>query len=602
LKTYFPEEEMIDKAYDGKLMKRLLGYLFPYKVFILISIILLIIISSLELVLPIIVKNAIDGPIAAGEEKGLTAIFSLFIGAVTGIFILSYAQTYVLNLLGQKAMYDLRMEIFKKFQTLSFSFFDKNPVGRLITRITSDVDALNQLFTQGVIAIFSDFFILLGIMIILLLMNWQLALVVFMVIPPLFIVVNRFKIKARRGFRILRIKLARLNAYLQENISGMHIVQLFNRQKRNYEIFKNINGEFKDVSLSVIFYIAVFLPLIDLLIAMTLALIIWYGGKKYISGVITIGSLVAFIQYTQIFFRPLRDLSEKYNILQAAMASSERIFKLLDCNEIIPDSSPRNALKESIKGDIEFKSVWFAYEKDNYVLKDISFRVKEGEKVAIVGATGAGKTTISNLVCRFYDIQKGNILIDGRDIKHYCKEDLRSNIAIILQDPFLFSGDIMKNLVLNNDNISMQRVEEVARFVNVHEFISGLSNGYYEEIKERGSNLSLGQKQLIAFARAILYEPRIIILDEATSSVDTETEILIQDALRKLLSSMTSIVIAHRLSTIKYVDRIIVMNKGRIVEEGTHETLLKLNGYYSKLYQLQFKEQEKLFQGLKSSS
>ena len=593
---------MIDKAYDGKLMKRLLGYLFPYKVFILISIILLIIISSLELVLPIIVKNAIDGPIAAGEEKGLTAIFSLFIGAVTGIFILSYAQTYVLNLLGQKAMYDLRMEIFKKFQTLSFSFFDKNPVGRLITRITSDVDALNQLFTQGVIAIFSDFFILLGIMIILLLMNWQLALVVFMVIPPLFIVVNRFKIKARRGFRILRIKLARLNAYLQENISGMHIVQLFNRQKRNYEIFKNINGEFKDVSLSVIFYIAVFLPLIDLLIAMTLALIIWYGGKKYISGVITIGSLVAFIQYTQIFFRPLRDLSEKYNILQAAMASSERIFKLLDCNEIIPDSSPRNALKESIKGDIEFKSVWFAYEKDNYVLKDISFRVKEGEKVAIVGATGAGKTTISNLVCRFYDIQKGNILIDGRDIKHYCKEDLRSNIAIILQDPFLFSGDIMKNLVLNNDNISMQRVEEVARFVNVHEFISGLSNGYYEEIKERGSNLSLGQKQLIAFARAILYEPRIIILDEATSSVDTETEILIQDALRKLLSSMTSIVIAHRLSTIKYVDRIIVMNKGRIVEEGTHETLLKLNGYYSKLYQLQFKEQEKLFQGLKSSS
>jgi len=602
LRISIHEEETLGKAYDSKLMKRLLGYISPYRHFIIISIFILIFISCLELLLPLLVKNVIDGPISSGNYGSLSTFFALYVAAISGIFLFNYAQTYILNMLGQKAIFDLRMEIFNKLQSLSFSFFDKNPVGRLITRITSDVDALNELFTQGVIAIFSDIFILIGIMLIMLTINWQLALVVFTVIPPLFFLVNRFRTKARAGFREVRLKLARLNAYLQENITGMQIVQLFNREKRNYEKFKEINSEYRNAFLSVIFYIAIFLPLVDLLIAVSLALIIWFGGKRYLSGYITIGALVAFIQYTQIFFRPLRDLSEKYNILQSAMASSERIFNLLDCNEIIPDPSSHPAPYKEIKGKIEFDSVFFAYDEDDYVLKDLSFMIKPGEKVAFVGATGAGKTTISNLILRFYDISKGRILIDDKDIKKYSKEELRKNIAVILQDPFIFRGDILRNLVFQDDSTPMEKVVEVAKYVNAHEFINRLSGKYHAPVKERGANLSLGQKQLLSFARALLYEPKILILDEATSSVDTDTEMLIQDALKKLLSNKTSIIIAHRLSTIKYVDRIIVLHNGKIVEEGTHEDLLKRNGYYTKLYELQYKEQESELQGLKASS
>jgi ATP-binding cassette, subfamily B, multidrug efflux pump len=583
-------------------MKRLLKYVYPYWHLALFSTLLLMLISGLELFLPLLVKKVVDGPIANNDINKLIYLSLLYLALVVGGFILNYIQTYFLNLLGQKAMYDLRNEIFTKFQSLSFSYFDKNPVGRLITRITGDVDALNELFTQGVVAIFSDFMLLFGIIGILLYMNLKMALIIFTVFPPLIYVVNQFRTKARSGFRRTRVKLAKLNAYLQENITGMQVVQLFNRERNNYQRFKKQNWEYTEAFLSVVFCYAIFMPAIDILLAITFALIIWFGGSSYLSGIMTIGTLIAFIQYVRLFFRPLRDLSEKYNVLQDAMASSERIFILLDCDEIIPDLSNKKPDVVKIKGKVEFKSVFFAYKGDDYVLKDISFILEQGESVALVGATGAGKTTISNLLCRFYDVSKGKILIDDKDICEYPMEYLRKNISIILQDPFIFSGDIKRNICLLDSDIPMERIIQVAKHVNAHNFIEKLPNGYFEEVRERGSNLSLGQRQLIAFARALLYDPRILILDEATSSVDTDTEILIQEALRKILTFRTSIIIAHRLSTIKHVDRIIVLHKGRIVEEGTHENLIKLNGYYTRLYELQYKEQEFNFQGSISSS
>ena len=584
------DDQVLGKAYDARLMRRLLGYIRPYQGSAWLALGYILAASALSVVPPYLTKVAIDRYIARNDLAGLGLVAALYVAVLAAEFALLYGETWVLNVMGQKIMVDLRMQIFRHLQRLDVAFFDRNPVGRLMTRVTTDVDALNELFTSGVISIFGDVCALAGIVVTLFLMNAYLALAMFSVLPLLVADTFLFKIKVRDSFRRVRTAVARINAFLQENITGTAVVQIFNQEKKQYVKFTRINQEHRDANLQSIFYYAIFYPLLELVGALAIALIIWYGGLKVAAGTLTLGALVAFVQYSDRFFRPISDMSEKYTILQSAMASSERIFKLLDTRPAIV-SPPRPAAAEAVAGRVEFRNVSFAYNPGEPVLEDISFTVEPGERVALVGATGAGKSTVISLLSRFYDVGAGEILLDGIDIRNYDLEGLRRSIGIVLQDVFLFSGSVADNIRLGNPRITDQDVARGAAAVHAAGFVSRLDGGYAAKVGERGSALSVGQKQLLAFARVLAANPKILVLDEATSSIDTETELLIRDAMERLVAGRTSIIIAHRLSTVQNTDRIIVLHRGRIREMGTHQELLRLRGIYWKLYQLQYKDQ-----------
>jgi ATP-binding cassette subfamily B protein len=597
--VFFQEDEILGKAYDARLVRRLWVFLRPYRLTFLFTLALIFLASGVDLLAPLITQFAIDHFIVPLHNTGLSPIDRangvfvmslLFLLLLAAGFALRYYQNYLLSVVGQKIMYDMRSKMFEHLQNLSLSFFDHNPVGRLMTRITNDVDALNDLFTSGAISLIGDIFSLAGIIVILLFENWLLALVVFVVIPPLLLVTSFFQRAMRDNFRAIRVRLARINANIAENISGTQIVQLFNREERNFHRFDALNRDYRRTSLRSLFYFALFFPVVNLFAAVATALIIRVGGGQVISSALTLGALVAFLQYVDRFFLPLRDMADKYTILQSAMASSERIFRVIDEPVTVRDPEEPTPL-EHVHGEVEFRDVWFAYNPGEWVLKGISFKILPGESVAFVGATGAGKTSLISLISRFYDVQKGEVLVDGHNVKDLTQNDLRRHVGAVLQDPFIFSGTVASNIRLHEQGISDERIREAARFVNAAKFIERLPNGYDEPVLERGAGFSAGQRQLLAFARAIAFNPEILlILDEATSSVDTETEALIQDALEKLMRGRTSVIIAHRLSTIRNVDRIIVLHKGRIVEEGTHESLLARNGFYKRLYELQYAE------------
>jgi ATP-binding cassette, subfamily B, multidrug efflux pump len=627
----FHEEEVLGKAYDSRLMKRLLTYLHPYRLQVVIALIAIVLKAGADVLGPYLTKVAVDKYLASHTEAhslldrflsdrpqtGIAQIAGMYVGILLFSFLLEFTQTYVMQWTGQKVMFDLRAQIFRHLQRLHIAFFDKNPVGRLVTRVTSDVDALNEMFTAGVVSIFEDIFVLLGILVIMLNMSWQLALVTLAVLPLIFYATSIFRRKVRESYRRIRIAIARINAYLQEHVTGIVVLQLFNREKKAYERFEKINRTHMDAFKDAIMAHAVYYPVVEVLSAIAIASVVWFGGGYVIQNLVTLGVLVAFMQYAQRFFRPIQDLSEKYNILQSAMASSERVFKLLDTPAEI--TSPAVPKVPEGRGRIEFDHVWFAYrtlaqaaeeaaskgeklkiaggngdlaQQYDWVLRDVSFTIEPGETVAIVGHTGAGKTTIISLLLRFYDVQKGAIRIDGVEIRDMDLMDLRRRYGVVLQDPFLFSGTVAANIRLGSSWIEDESVEEAAEQVNVADFIRSLPGGFAEEVRERGSTLSTGQKQLISFARALAHNPKILILDEATSSVDTETEFKVREALTRMVEGRTSIIIAHRLSTIQRADKIIVMHKGQVREIGTHQQLLANRGIYWKLYQLQYKDQE----------
>ena len=585
------EDEILGKAYDSKLMKRLLGFVKPYKKYVVAAIFINVAVTALGAVRPLLTKIAIDDYIINDNYEGLLTISAIIFGILIFQAIIQYFLTYYTQLMGQNIIYDLRVKLFAHVQKLALKYFDKTPIGRVVTRVTNDVESLNELFSSGIVMIFSDVFIIIWILIFMFSLEWELTLVSLSVLPFLIYATFLFRRKVRESYRDVRFQLARLNSFTQEHISGMSIIQLFSKEKNENDNFADINDSHKTANINSIFYYAIFYPIVEILSSGAIALIIWYGGGNVIQGTMTIGVLFAFIQYTEMFFRPIRDLSEKYNIMQTAMASSERIFKLLD-NETIIENPVNPKAINNFRGNVNFKNVWFAYNDDNFVLKDISFSVSEGETVAIVGATGAGKSSIINLLNRFYDVNKGGIYVDEIDLREISKEDLRNYISIVLQDIFLFSGTIASNISLGDSSITNEQIVEASKTVGAHSFISKLPNQYEAEVMEKGATLSVGQKQLISFARALVFNPQILILDEATSSVDTETELLIQQAIEKLLKGRTSIVIAHRLSTIQNSDKIIVLHKGEIKEVGTHQQLLSKRGIYYKLYQLQYKDQE----------
>ena len=600
------DPEVLGKAYDARLMRRLLGYLRPHGRSVGVALAAISAGSVLQLAQPWLTKVAIDDHIAPGELDGLDRIALAFLLVLAGSFVLEYVQTWTMQMMGQRIMFDLRMEIYRHLQRLDLRFYDRNPVGRLMTRVTSDVDTLNELFTSGVVTVFRDVFLLAGIMIVLLWMDWRLALVTFAVLPAIAWVTHWFRMNARESYRRVRIQIARINAFLQENISGMATVQLFRREARNFEQFERINRAHRDANVESVFYYATFYPAIEVLGAVATALIIWYGGGRAIQGTVEIGVLVAYLQYSQRFFKPISDLSEKFNILQSAMASSERIFGLLDTPvEIVsppaaigapsptpvpvrPGTAPRPC-----GGRIRFEHVWFAYRDDEYVLRDVSFEVAPGERVGVVGATGAGKTTLINLLMRFYDVDRGRITIDGLDIRELPLPALRQRFGLVLQDIYLFSGSVRDNIRLGHDEIDDADVRAAAASVHASRFIERLPAGFDSEVGERGASLSVGQRQLLSFARALAFAPEMLLLDEATSSVDTDTERLIQDALHVLMAGRTTIAIAHRLSTVQDMDQILVLHKGELREVGTHQQLLARRGLYRTLYQLQYKDQER---------
>jgi ATP-binding cassette subfamily B protein len=583
------EEEILGKAYDSNLMKRLLKYLRPYRKYVFLAIVLTIGVSLSSTIRPYLTKIAIDNYIMHKDPVGLRNIILILLGTLVVQGLLQYAMTYLTQWVGQKTIFDLRMKLFDHLQKLSMKFFDKNPVGRLVTRLTNDIEVLNEMFSSGIVMVFADVFTIAGILIFMFSLSWQLTLIALSVIIPLAYATVIFRKKVRIAYRDVRTLVARMNSFLQEHISGILVVKIFNKEKKMLKDFEEINMDHTKANVRSVFYYSVFFPIVELIGAISAALIVWYGGGQVIQQALTIGILISFLQYAEMFFRPIRDLSEKYNIMQTAMASSERIFHLLDEKVIISDPEHPVELK-NVKGKIEFNNICFAYKNDDYVLKNVSLSIKPGERVAFVGATGAGKTTIMNLLCRFYDVQKGEILLDGINIKDVKKENLRRNIGLVIQDIFLFSGSVEDNISLGNRKITMDKIQESACIIGIDKFIERLPEKYKQNVKERGVTLSQGQRQLITFARALAYDPKILILDEATSSVDTHSEILIQQAIEKLMEGRTSIIIAHRLSTIQKCDKIIVMHKGEIRETGTHQQLLELGGIYSKLYQLQYKE------------
>jgi len=585
------DDEILGKAYDSKLMKRLLFFIKPYKKYVFWGIFLSISVAGLGPVRPYLTKVAVDYSLVKKDYDSLMYISLALIVSLILQSLVQYYLTYYTQLMGQKVIFDLRVKLFEHVQKLALKFYDKTPIGRVVTRVTNDVESLNELFSAGIITVFSDIFIILWILGFMFFMSWDLSLVTLSVLPLVIFATSVFRKKVRIAYRDVRFHLARLNSFMQEHIQGMNVVQIYGKENEEYKKFAEINRDHTIANVKSVFYYAVFFPVVDFFSSLAITLIIWYGGGNVVQGAMSLGVLFAFIQYTEMFFRPIRDLSEKYNVLQTAMASSERIFNLFDDQTFI--KNPENPVKlENVKGKIDFENVCFAYNNDEFVLKNINFTINPGETVAIVGATGAGKTSIINILTRFYDINSGTIKLDGIDIKTIDKRELRKYISIVLQDVFLFSGTIYGNITLNNESISIDEAKQAAEIVGANKFIENLPNKYYEEVKEKGSTLSVGQKQLISFARALAYNPKILILDEATSSVDTETEMLIQNAINKLLANRTSIVIAHRLSTIQNADKIIVMHKGEIREVGNHQELLAKKGIYYRLYQLQYKDQE----------
>jgi ATP-binding cassette subfamily B protein len=598
--------EAFEKAYDQGMMMRLLGYLKPYRLQLVAGVGLLLVYSALLPAFPTLLARALDQYIVAAQPpfsllstderlNGLTVIVVIYLGLRLISFALRFGYTYLVSWLGQRIIYDLRREIFAKIERLHLGFFDRTPVGRLITRITSDVDAIQQMMTDGVVGLIADVGLLIGLLIYMFTINWQLALITLVVMPPLFLTLNFLRRRQRTAYRAVRLRTSKSNAYLAENLSGMKTVQLFNREARNSRRYDTLNLDLLESNIEQVRWFSLFFPAVNLMSAVATGLILYYAGTRLIGPsfdeTISIGILVAYIQFSGMFFRPLQDLSDKFNIIQAAMASSERIFDLIDTPEKITNTDDAVGFESPFRGDVEFKDVWFAYEEGEWVLRGVDFTIPAGESVAFVGHTGAGKTTIISLVSRFYDVQKGGVFIDGRDVREYDQTTLRQHIGIVLQDAFLFSGTIRSNITLGDDTIDQERVIEAAKFVNAHDFIARLPDGYDTVVRERGAGFSTGQKQLIAFARALVQNPDILlVLDEATANVDTETEELIQDALEKLMQGRTSIIIAHRLSTIQNVDKIMVMRKGKLIEQGNHFELLKHDGYYRKLYELQYQD------------
>lgn len=582
------EEDRIAHGADRHLARRLLRFVRPYWRLVALSSGVSLLVALLQLAGPWLVKETIDHHIATGDMAGVVRLSGLYLLTISGVFALEYLQGWLTTLVGQRAMFDLRRELFAHLQRLHPAFFDRNPVGRLMTRVTNDVAALNELFAQGVMTLAGDVFLLAAIAALMLWTNWVLALLVFATAPLLLFAAWLFRRTVRAAYRDVRARLSLMNAFLQENLSGMRTVQAYNRQRVNFDRFRELNDSYREANLRTVTAHALFVPAVELIGALATGLILWYGGASALEGTVTLGTIVLFIQYVTRFFQPLRELSDKFNVFQTALASGERIFRLLDTRpEVTAPDAPRPF--EGLREEIRFEDVWFAYKDDEWVLKDISFRVRRGETVALVGATGSGKTTITNLLCRFYDVQRGSITIDGVDLRALDPLALRRRMAIVLQDVFLFSGTIADNIRLGNESISDEQVRRAAQVVNAARFIEALPGQYAHEVRERGATLSVGQKQLLAFARALAFDPEVLILDEATASIDTETELLIQDALRKLLKGRTSIVIAHRLSTVQNADRIIVLHKGRIRESGTHAELLRQNGLYRKLYELQYR-------------
>lgn len=583
------QEEVLGKAYDSRLMKRLIKYLRPYSKLVILAVLLTIGVALLSTIRPYLTKIAIDNYIVDKDPAGLRNIVLILLGTLIFQGLVQYGMTYLTQWIGQKTIFDLRIELFEHVQKFSMNFFDKNPVGRVVTRLTNDIEVLNEMFSSGIVMVFADVFIIGGILFFMFSLSWQLTLIALSVVIPLVYATIVFRKKVRIAFRDVRYFLAKMNAFLQEHVSGILVVKIFDKEKSTLKNFREINYDHTKANKKSVLYYSIFFPVVELIGAISGGLIIWYGGNKALEGVLTVGILISFIQYSEMFFRPIRDLSEKYNIMQTAMASSERIFKLMDRKPSINDAEKPIDLIEC-KGKIEFRNVWFAYTKNNFVLKNISFDIQQGEKVAFVGATGAGKSSIMSLLCRFYDVQQGEILVDGVNIKDIRQTALRKNIGLVVQDIFLFSDSISNNISLNNKKISREKILDSAKAIGIDGFIERLPLGYEQNVKERGVTLSQGQRQLITFARALAYDPKILILDEATSSVDTLSEILIQKAIEKLMEGRTSIIVAHRLSTIQKCDKIIVMHKGEIRETGTHQELLEFGGIYSKLYQLQYKE------------
>jgi ATP-binding cassette subfamily B protein len=586
------EDEILGKGYDGRLMARMLRYLRPYWKFLAVSFVFLMLQTGTQLLGPYITKIAIDRYIATKDLAGLDLMALAYVGVVLVGFIVLFIQTYTTQYTGQRAMHDLRMDIFSHLQKQDMAYFDRNAVGRLMTRTINDVETLNELFSTGVVGLLSDVSTVFGIALIMLWLDWRLALICLAAFPVILYTSRFYRRRAREVYRESRLILGRLNAGLQENLAGVATIQAFGQEARMYRRFQEINFHYRDVLLRSIRYNAVFFPVIELFSALSIGLLLWYGGNLIMANAIQAGVLVAFIQYIQRMYQPIRDLAEKYNIMQAAMASAERIFALLDTPETI--KNPAQAKKaENFTGDIEFRDVWLSYRPGEPVLRGVSFKVRPGEKVALVGATGGGKTSIISALCRFYDVERGSILVDGIDVREWDKQELRRHMGLVLQDVFLFSGNIADNITLGDRRISEERLLEAARRAHIAPFIEKLPQRYQEEVQERGSTLSQGQRQLLSFARALAFDPKILILDEATSSVDTQTEMLIQEALNELLKNRTALIIAHRLSTIQHADRILVMHKGEIWEQGTHDELRALGGLYARLYDLQYGFQER---------
>jgi ATP-binding cassette subfamily B multidrug efflux pump len=602
----FHEEEQIGKTYDWQVARRLLRYLKPYLRLLVPALVLTVVLNLLGILQPKFTQYAIDWYIIprTTSHPAVLTVFKTVLGRATITvaafaalyllaqflrFVFSYFQAVLLNSIGQYVMYDLRREIYDKLQHQEVAYYDRNPVGRIMTRLTADVDALNELFTSGVTDLLGDLVMIVAIVAVMIYMDVRLTFVTLLTVPMLFAATNWFRKHARRGYDLVRIKIARIFSFLQEHFSGAQTVQIFNAEAKSVREFARINDEHRNANVDTIFYYAVFFPLVDLIGAVGIALIIWYGGYRVMHGALTLGGLVAFIQYSGFLFQPIRDISDKYNVLQGAVVASHRIFKALDLPILI--TTPEQPLKRGrAEGRIEFENVWFAYNDEDWVLKDVSFTMQPGQSVALVGHTGSGKTTITNLLMRFYDVQKGRILLDGVDVRDWDLQSLRENFAVVLQDIFLFTGTVESNIRLGRADISDERVQWAAREVRADNFIRRMPQAYKSEVRERGAGLSVGQKQLISFARALAFDPALLILDEATSSIDTETEQLIQDAIARVMQNRTSVIVAHRLSTIQRADNIVVLHHGEIREQGTHQDLLALQGLYWKLYKLQYSD------------
>ncbi|HEX8431584.1 MAG TPA: ABC transporter ATP-binding protein, partial [Longimicrobium sp.] len=577
-------EEPDSKAYDSHLLRRLIGYLRPYRLRVAVALVLLLAGSAMQLAGPWLTKVALDRAIPERDGGLLLTLTLAYAASLVVGFLCEYGQTWLTTWLGQRVMYDLRTEVFGHLQHLSLRYFDRNPVGRLMTRVTSDVEQLNEAFASGIVTVFGDIFTLVFIVAVMVRLDWRLALVTFTVLPLVAIATFVFRGLIRTAYRDIRIRLARINANLQESVSGMRVLQLFGRERQAMERFAAINNDHLEANLRSITYYALFFPVIEVLTAVALAVILWYGGGQTVQGAMTVGTVAAFLQYTRRFFRPLQDLSEKYNILQAAMASSERIFELIDTEPEIRDPAEPLALPTPGRGEIEFRDVWFRYGGEGeWTLRGVSFRAAPGERIAIVGATGAGKSTIINLLMRFYEPERGEILFDGVPVSRVPVAELRGRISLVLQDVFLFSEDVRSNIRLGRADITDEAVRNAAVRVGADRFVTRLPGGYEQPLGERGTSLSVGERQLVSFARALAFDPLVLVLDEATSSVDSELEAHIDEALQKLMQGRTSLVIAHRLSTIQSADQILVLHHGEVRERGTHAELLRRGGLYARL-------------------